>query len=615
MKGLLVLAWREAAAAAVPACLAESAESVAVALDSSCSHVRVQRLLEATRSQAVILARQQRELQATNAELARADRYKSEFLANMSHELRTPLNSMLIMSQVLAENRRGRLAEDEVDAALTINRAGSELLLIINDILDMTRVEAGKLDLQPDRVDPRALVADLDDLFRPVADQRDLVYRVETAADVPDVLVSDPLRLRQILKNLLNNAFKFTERGGVTLAVRPALPHELPATPAPGTWLAFAVTDTGIGMDEATAARVREPFFQGDSSIGRRYGGSGLGLSICWRLAELLEGCLSVASVPGRGSSFVLALPAAGGPRPADPPRLRRRRRRRTPIRSPPGRGAWPAAGCCWRTTTCARSTACPTCWTAWGAGCTSPATRSEAGELATRPAGTWTCSAPAPRLFAGREDDLRSSPGGRSRPAAACGWATSPRPPPGCSRRRRGPGQTAGCRPHRAGLRWHSGRRQPADGLRAGGKETDVADADRLKILVVDDRAENMQAMVRLLERPDLEILTASSGNEALGLMLDQDLALVLLDVQMPHMNGFEVAELMRRNERTSRVPIIFVTAINKERRQIFTGYEAGCVDYLFKPVDPFILRAKVVGLPGDEERASWPASACCGS
>ena len=121
------------------------------------------------------------------------------------------------------------------------------------------------------------------------------------------------------------------------------------------------------------------------------------------------------------------------------------------------------------------------------------------------------------------------------------------------------------------------------------------MANADRLKILVVDDRTENLQAMARLLERPDLEILTAASGNEALGVMLDQDLALVLLDVQMPDMGGFEVAELMRRNERTRRVPIIFVTAITKERRQIFTGYEAGAVDYLFKPVDPFILRAKV--------------------
>ena len=121
------------------------------------------------------------------------------------------------------------------------------------------------------------------------------------------------------------------------------------------------------------------------------------------------------------------------------------------------------------------------------------------------------------------------------------------------------------------------------------------MSNAERLKILVVDDRPENLTAMKRLLERPDLEILTAASGNEALGLMLGEDLALVLLDVQMPGMNGFEVAELMRRNERTSRVPVIFVTAINKERRQIFTGYEAGAVDYLFKPVDPFILRAKV--------------------
>ena len=118
---------------------------------------------------------------------------------------------------------------------------------------------------------------------------------------------------------------------------------------------------------------------------------------------------------------------------------------------------------------------------------------------------------------------------------------------------------------------------------------------AENLSILVVDDRPENLSSMRQLLQQPGLEILTAESGNEALALMLEADLALVLLDVQMPEMNGFEVAELMRRNERTRHVPIIFVTAINKERCQVFTGYEAGAVDYLFKPVDPFVIRSKV--------------------
>ncbi|MBE0567232.1 MAG: hypothetical protein IH621_14830, partial [Krumholzibacteria bacterium] len=201
--------------------------------------------------------------------------------------------------------------------AQTINRAGGDLLLIIDDILDMTRVESGRLDLHFERLDPRGLAADLEDLFRPVAGRRGLELRVEVAPELPAILVSDPLRLSQILKNLLNNAVKFTERGSVTFTVRPAAPRERPAGPAAGDWVAFSVADTGIGMDPGTAARVCEPFFQGDGSIGRRYGGSGLGLSICARLTDLLGGRLDVESTPGRGSTFVLVLPvtAPGAPR------------------------------------------------------------------------------------------------------------------------------------------------------------------------------------------------------------------------------------------------------------------------------------------------------------
>ncbi len=311
LKGVLTAAWADAEDAAEPDFLVESAESVATALDSAHARVRVARLLEATRSQAVMLARQQRELQQTNEELARADRCKTEFLANMSHELRTPLNSMLIMSQVLAENRHGNLTGDEVETALTINRAGNELLLIINDILDMSRVEAGRVDIQPASVPIRQVIADLQDLFRPVAERQGLQLRTSVAKELPPDMVSDPLRLSQILKNLLNNAFKFTEQGEVRLDVREAAEHEKPAAATGAGWLAFAVSDTGIGMSPQTLARISEPFFQGDGSIARRYGGSGLGLSISWRLAGLLGGGLTATSVEGEGSTFVLAVPAA----------------------------------------------------------------------------------------------------------------------------------------------------------------------------------------------------------------------------------------------------------------------------------------------------------------
>ena len=291
-----------------------SAESVAVALDSAHSRARVERLLDATRRQAKKLARQQRELKASNVELERADRYKSEFLANMSHELRTPLNSMLIMSQVLAENRRGNLDDDEVEAAATINKAGGELLMIINDILDLTRVEAGKLDLQLEFVDPRALTADLVDLFRPVAENQGLEFARVVEPDTPAMLQTDPLRVTQILKNLLSNAFKFTRQGKITLTVRRTRACECVVEGADDRcWVAFEVADTGIGMNAETAARVFDAFNQGDGSIARRHGGSGLGLSISNRLAELLGGRIAVTSEEGRGSTFVLALPESGG--------------------------------------------------------------------------------------------------------------------------------------------------------------------------------------------------------------------------------------------------------------------------------------------------------------
>ena len=290
-----------------------SAESVAMALDSARSRARVHRLLEETRRQAEVHSQQQKELQATNEQLARSDRYKREFLANMSHELRTPLNSMLIMSQVLAENHGGRLARNEIEAAETINQAGCELLLIIDDILDMSMVESGKLELHPAPVSPRAIAASVEDLLRPAVEGQGLDLMVRIAAGTPDRVVTDQLRVNQILKNLLGNAVKFTEKGSVTLTVGP--PDAATAAQLGGDpegWLTFAVRDTGIGMDTETRDQVFEVFQQGDGSIGRRYGGSGLGLSISRSLAELLGGGIHVVSEAGVGSTFTLCLPLSG---------------------------------------------------------------------------------------------------------------------------------------------------------------------------------------------------------------------------------------------------------------------------------------------------------------
>ena len=303
VNGLLQLERRDAVGDAELDFLRRSAESVAVALDSAHSRARVQRLLDATRRQADKLARQQQELQTTNAELARADRYKSEFLANMSHELRTPLNSMLIMSQVLAENRKGNLDGDEIEAAMTINKAGSELLMIINDILDLTRVEAGKLDLQFEFTNPRLLVDDVVDLFRPLAERQGLAFEAVVEPDTPAMLQTDPLRVTQILKNLLNNAFKFTEQGGVTITVRRPQPDEcLTATVGDRCWVAFAVSDTGIGMSPETAARVFADLLMSETNVkvvsGEAFGSSDhIRVSLAVKLEAIREGLTRIEEI------------------------------------------------------------------------------------------------------------------------------------------------------------------------------------------------------------------------------------------------------------------------------------------------------------------------------
>ncbi len=285
-------------------------ETIAVAINSARSRERVHRLLKETWSQSATLSKHQKELRESNRRFELADQYKSEFLANMSHELRTPLNSMLIMSQVLAENRGGNLTGDEVDTAMTINRAGSDLLLLINDILDLSRVEAGKLDIQFTEFDLRPLLNDMEDLFEPLAQKQGLKFHSILDPKLPETMTSDPLRMTQILKNILNNAFKFTENGSVTFRVELSTAEQLPDLDAAedSSWIVFSIADTGVGMQAETREKIFEAFNQGDGSIGRRYGGSGLGLSISKKLSEMLGGQIQVESLPGEGSTFSLFL-------------------------------------------------------------------------------------------------------------------------------------------------------------------------------------------------------------------------------------------------------------------------------------------------------------------
>jgi CheY-like chemotaxis protein/signal transduction histidine kinase/CHASE3 domain sensor protein len=245
------------------------------------------------------LEKQRDTLARAQADLQRASAYKSEFLANMSHELRTPLNSTLILAKLLGENRDGNLNPEQIKFADTIYSAGNDLLTLINDILDLSKIEAGKLDVRPEEIALPRLRDELTDVFRPVARDKGIELTATIETDVPATMVSDSTRLQQVLKNLLSNALKFTDRGGVELRVRRVA----------GGRIAFDVKDTGIGIARDQHEAIFEAFRQADGTTNRKYGGTGLGLSISRDLSRLLGGELTLDSAPGRGSTFTLLLP------------------------------------------------------------------------------------------------------------------------------------------------------------------------------------------------------------------------------------------------------------------------------------------------------------------
>jgi signal transduction histidine kinase/DNA-binding response OmpR family regulator/CHASE3 domain sensor protein len=257
------------------------------------------------------LARANAAIVAESHKVQRASQYKSEFLANMSHELRTPLNSALILSKLLGDNRDGNLSDEQVKFARTIYSSGTDLLNLINEILDLSKIEAGHIDVHAERFGVEKLLADIAALLGPVASEKGLTLDVSMMADCPPVIESDRQRIEQILKNLMSNALKFTETGGVTVT----------ASAARNGRVAFSVTDSGIGIAPEQQARIFEAFQQADGSISRRYGGTGLGLSISQELARLLGGDITVESEPGKGSCFRLLVAArlAAGERAAAP--------------------------------------------------------------------------------------------------------------------------------------------------------------------------------------------------------------------------------------------------------------------------------------------------------
>ncbi|MFI8090522.1 HAMP domain-containing protein [Streptomyces sp. NPDC086080] len=523
--------------------LAQSQELTEQLRERSAELEQRQKALQASNAEleekAELLARQNRDIEVKNTEIEEARqvleeraeqlavsmRYKSEFLANMSHELRTPLNSLLILAKLLADNADANLSPKQVEFAETIHGAGSDLLQLINDILDLSKVEAGKMDVSPTRIALVQLVDYVEATFRPLTAEKGLDLSVRVSPELPATLHTDEQRLLQVLRNLLSNAVKFTDSGSVELVIRPArddVPQAIreqlleagSLTDPDADLIAFSVSDTGIGIAAGKMRVIFEAFKQADGTTSRKYGGTGLGLSISREIAQLLGGEIHAQSEPGRGSTFTLYLPL----HPSELP--------------PHGYVAQPM-----------------------------PAL--EAGDLVAsdEPAAAEP-EAPA---------EVKPYRDGRNGTAALFRRSRriTPRPEP---------------RPSAEPEQWPGVEQQEPEprtsrrNIRFGGQ----------KVLIVDDDIRNVFALTSVLEQHGLSVLYAENGREGIEVLEQHDdVAVVLMDIMMPEMDGYATTTAIRRMPQFAGLPIIALTAkaMKGDREK---AIESGASDYVTKPVDP---------------------------
>ncbi|MFI9029355.1 HAMP domain-containing protein [Streptomyces sp. NPDC053560] len=512
-----------------------------------------QRALELSNSEleekAEQLRKQNRDIEVKNTEIEEARqvleeraeqlavsmRYKSEFLANMSHELRTPLNSLLILAKLLADNAEGNLSPKQVEFAETIHGAGSDLLQLINDILDLSKVEAGKMDVSPTRIALVQLVDYVEATFRPLTAEKGLDFSVRVSPELPATLHTDEQRLLQVLRNLLSNAVKFTDSGAVELVIRPAgtdvpvaireqlLEHGALRDPD-ADMIAFSVTDTGIGIASSKMRVIFEAFKQADGTTSRKYGGTGLGLSISREIARLLGGEIHAASEPGRGSTFTLYLPYNPGGLP------------------PQGYPQLVAGGFAMDAEAHDAEIA-----------------EQEAANNAAQEEQPTTPDAAASGLNRRRRRGLSAAP----QRAALPGQPATAQPQPATEEPWLGNGQD----------------------LVAPSGEDDGFHGE--KVLIVDDDIRNVFALTSVLEQHGLSVLYAENGREGIEVLEQHDdVTVVLMDIMMPEMDGYATTAAIRRMPQFAGLPIIALTAkaMKGDREK---SIESGASDYVTKPVD----------------------------
>jgi signal transduction histidine kinase/DNA-binding response OmpR family regulator len=569
-------------------------------------------------------------------QLALTSKYKSEFLANMSHELRTPLNSLLILSKLLADNPQGNLNDKQTEFARTIHSAGSDLLSLINDILDLSKIESGTVSIEVGEMPLSGLKQHMERTFRQLAADKNLDFNVEFDAALPPAIRTDEKRLQQIVLNLLSNAFKFTSQGSVTLAVRSAESGWSPNHPVLRTGeqaVEIAVTDTGIGIPEDKQKLIFEAFQQADGTTSRKYGGTGLGLSISREIARLLGGELQVRSTPGEGSTFTLFVPLQAA----------------APVVSTAGGGATAR----YDNSGAVVPTALPTGFEVSDdrdslgddpfvliveddptfAAILLDMARSAGlkGVVSTAGAGTLAMARKlqpdAITLDLGLSDIdgfvlldlLKHDPQTTGTPIHVISGADtlgSVMDLGAFGVTEKPAAQDVLARVFRD-LAEHVRNAEPLLEIVPDGEAAATAAMQRAvpelagaKILIVDDDIRNIYSLTSVLESYDVEVVHAEGGREGIAILEQTPgIDIALIDIMMPEMDGYETMQQIRNKERLADVPLIAVTAkaMKGDRQKCL---DAGASDYIAKPVDIDLLLALLRVWIARSREASRPAA-----